>query len=269
MHPILFHIGPVTIRSYGTMILLAFVAGIAWAMREARRREMDPGLILDLGVWLMLSGIFFARAAFIALDPYLTWRDLPYVWQGGLSFHGGLFGGVLAGVIFVRLRRIHFWTLADVCAPSIALGYGIARIGCLLNGCCYGGPTDLPWALRFTDYHTGQLTSPSHPTQVYSTLAGWGLFAVLVAFGRRSRLPGAVFLLYLMGYSVIRFLMEYLRRGYTADPMPVAWLAWLTEAQFACIVVFAGAGLVWWRLARRAGVRADHGASAHPNHPSG
>ena len=132
MRPILFYIGRLPIRAYGTMMMLAFAAGIAWAVREARRRSLDPGLILDLAVWIMVSGIVFARAVFIALDPALTWRDLPYIWRGGLSFHGGLIGGVLAALVFVRLKRIRFWTLADTCAPSIALAYGIARIGCLL-----------------------------------------------------------------------------------------------------------------------------------------
>jgi phosphatidylglycerol:prolipoprotein diacylglycerol transferase len=252
MRPILFYIGRLPIRAYGTMMMLAFAAGIAWAVREARRRGLDPGLILDLAVWIMVSGIVFARAIFIALDPALTWRDLPYIWRGGLSFHGGLIGGVLAALVFVRLKRIRFWTLADTCAPSIALAYGIARIGCLLNGCCYGRPATLPWGIVCVDPDTGVATPPSHPTQVYSALASWALFAALVVFARRSKLSGSVFLLYLMAYGVIRFLIEYLRRGVTAQPLHVRSLAWLTEAQLASIIIFVGAGLVWWWLARRA-----------------
>jgi len=249
MRPILFHIGPLPIRAYGTMMVVAFAAGIAWAAREARRRGLEAGLILDFSVWLILSGVFFARLVFVALDPALSWRDLPYIWRGGLSYHGGVLGGVLAAVVFARLRRLSFWTLADICAPSIALGYGFARIGCLLNGCCYGVPTSLPWGMRFFDEQCS-LTAPSHPTQIYSALASWALFGGLVAFSRRSKLTGSVFLLYLMSYSVIRFLIEFLRRGVTAQPLKTPWLAWLTEAQLASIVIFIVAGLIWWRLAR-------------------
>jgi phosphatidylglycerol:prolipoprotein diacylglycerol transferase len=149
-------------------------------------------------------------------------------------------------------------------APSTALGYAIARVGCFLRGCCYGAPTSLPWGHRFlldpsadpSHAAPGVLTAPSHPTQLYAAAASLIIFGLLLWL--RGRLParGQLFLAYLAMYSVARWAIEILRRGYSAQP--VAPGSWLTQAQVASMVIFAIAVAGIWVLARREARTAGH-----------
>lgn len=254
MLPTLFRIGPVDIHSYGTLLMIGFVAGILLARSEARRLGLSPELALDLAVWVLVGGIVMSRAVFVALN----WVDFSarpaeaiYIWRdGGLSFHGGLLGGVIAGALFSRSQQVPFWALADMAAPSIPLGYGIARFGCLLNGCCYGVPTQLPWAMRFPLYPDSQiLTDPSHPTQIYAALGSFLVLAVLLWARRRLPARGQLFLLYLALYSIVRSAVEVWRRGYTAQVL----FDGVTQAQGASAVIFIGAviGLIYLGRAGR------------------
>jgi len=240
--PTLFHIGPVAVRSYGTLLMLGFVAGILLARREAKRLGLSAELAIDLGLWVLVGGLLGARALFVALK----WSDFAarpvqalYLWQeGGLSYHGGLLGGVAAGLLLARRCRISFWSLADMAAPSIALSYGITRFGCFLNGCCYGAPTTLPWGVRFPLFLDSRITTePSHPTQIYAALGSFVILALLMK--ARPRLParGQLFLLYLALYSALRAAVEVLRKGYTAQ----VFLDGLTQAQVASAAILVGA----------------------------
>lgn len=249
----LFRVGPVEVHSYGTLLMLGFVAGILLARREARRLGLSAELPVDLGVWVLVAGVVFARGVFAALN----WGDFAarpvevlYVWrQGGLSFHGGLLGGALAGAVFARRRGVPFLSLADMAAPGLALAYGIARLGCLLNGCCYGVPTSLPWGVRFPLFPDSHImTAPSHPTQVYSAVGSFAILAVLLWVRGRLGVRGQVFLLYLMLYSVLRAGIELLRRGVTAQPLVAGSL--VTQAQLASALIFVGALLGFIRLGR-------------------
>jgi phosphatidylglycerol:prolipoprotein diacylglycerol transferase len=246
MHPTLFTIGPVHVHSYGTLLMLGFLAGVALSWREARRLRLQPDTAIDLGVWVLIAGVVGARAVFVAMN----WADFAahpvealYVWsEGGLSFHGGLLGGVVAGLLFARRRGISFWTLADMVAPGLALGYGIARFGCLLNGCCYGAPTGLPWGVRFPLWPDSEITTePCHPTQVYAAVGSFAILVVLMVVRRRLTVPGQLFLLYLVLYAPVRAAIEVLRKGYTAQVL----FDGVTQAQFAGAVIFVGA-LIWF-----------------------
>lgn len=256
MFPILFRIGPITVHSYGTLLMLGFIAGILFARREARRLHLSQDIPLDLGIWVLIAGVLCARGLFVALN----WADYAarpaqalYLWrEGGLSFHGGLLGGVLAGLLFSRRRGLPFWTLADMAAPALALGYGIARFGCLLNGCCYGAPTDLPWGVRFALFPDSAITTePSHPTQLYSALGSFAILGILIWLGRRLPARGQLFTFYLMLYSILRSAVEVLRKGYTARVL----FDGITEAQTASAVIFAAALGAFFLLDRRAGDR--------------
>jgi phosphatidylglycerol:prolipoprotein diacylglycerol transferase len=238
--PTLFRIGPVAVHSYGTLLMVGFIAGILLARREARRLRLPETVALDLGVWLLVAGVVGARAMYVALN----WGDfaarpaeIPCIWrEGGLSFHGGLLGGVIAGLLFAWRSGLPFLSLADMAAPGLALGYGIARFGCLLNGCCYGAPTDLWWGIRFPLYPDSQIaTEPSHPTQVYSALGSFCILAVLLWARTRRPVRGQLFLLYLMLYSVLRSGVEVLRKGYTAQVL----FDGITQAQAASALAFA------------------------------
>jgi len=251
VRPTLFRLGPLEVRSYGVMLVLAFVAGTLWAMREARRRGLAPERMIDGGLAALAGGLIGARIVFVALDPYLTWRDLPFVWRGGLSFHGGLIGGLGAVALYARATRTALAAMLDCGAPGMALGYAVARIGCFLNGCCYGGPSDLPWATRFSDGGAG-LTPPSHPAQLYASAGSLVIFGLLLLRRPGARAGGQLFAAYLGLYGVLRFVVEFWRKGYTAQ---VLWDG-LTQAQVASLGLMA-LGVIGWfglkGLARRAG----------------
>jgi len=156
----------------------------------------------------------------------------------------------LAGALFARRRQVSLATLADMNAAPLALGYGIARFGCLLNGCCYGCPTSLPWGVRFPLYPDSAITTdPSHPTQVYAALASFAILAALMWARPRLLVRGQLFLLYLALYSVARSAIEVLRKGYTARVL----FDGITQAQTASALIFIAAviGFVWLGRAGR------------------
>ncbi len=233
------------------MLMLGFVAGILLSRREAKRVGVSPDIPLDLGIWVLVSAIVFARGLFAVLN----WSDFAarpleilYVWrEGGLSFHGGLLGGILAALLFAKARRISFWIIADVMTPGLALGYGIARFGCFLNGCCYGAPTSLSWAVRFPLWpDSGILTEPSHPTQIYSALGSFIILGILMTVRGRLKGRGKLFLLYLMLYAVMRSIVEVFRRGATAQVL----FDGVTQAQVASAVIFVSAAIGFALLGR-------------------
>lgn len=229
---------PLPIRAYGTMLMLAFLAGIAWTSRDAKRRGIDPAHVLDLSFFLIIASVVFARVLFVLLD-LSAYRSSPgaalRIWEGGLSFHGGLIGAILALAVFARVRRLGFWRMADLLAPGAALGYGIARIGCFLNGCCYGEPSNLPWAVTFLG-----VDGPRHPTQIYASLINFAIFGLLLLWRRRPMRDGQLVMVYLGLYSVYRFGIEFLRRGASAR----LWLGGLTEAQIASLAIVAIAAVI-------------------------
>jgi len=258
---------PLPIRSYGVMLMLAFAAGIAWATREARRRGLESEVVLDLAFFVLVGSIVGARLVHVLLelDHYRADPGAIFLqWGSGLSFHGGLLGGTTTGLLFARFRGIAFWTLADIAAPSTALGYAIARIGCFLRGCCYGAPTSLPWAYRFPGERAydlahltpADLTPASHPTQLYALAASLIIFGALLWLRGRLHVRGQLFLAYLVMYSAVRWGIEILRRGYTAQPITEG--AWLTQAQVAGIAIFVVSWTGIWILARRQARAASH-----------
>jgi phosphatidylglycerol---prolipoprotein diacylglyceryl transferase len=256
MHSILFRVGPIPIYAYGFMLMLAFVAGSAVAVRLAKQRGIRSEQVLDLTAVILVASIVGARLLYVALqwsyfreNPSHVWR----IWEGGLSFQGGLAAGLLAGLVYCRRQGLSFLRMGDVMAPGAALGYAIGRIGCFLNGCCYGAPTSLPWACQFHDPPiTGPLTPPSHPTQIYASLVNLGIFALLLLVWRRQRFTGQVLWSYLLAYAVYRFGIEFLRKGATAEVLALG----MTHAQWASIGMALLAGGVLVRLSRRSGVQA-------------
>jgi phosphatidylglycerol:prolipoprotein diacylglycerol transferase len=260
MRPILFELGPLKLHSYGLLLVIGFFAGVWNACREAERRGYKAELILDMALPLLLASVAACRLlyVFLNLDQFHNVADVFKVWDGGLSFHGAFFGALGVLGFFSYTRKIPFAVLFDLIAPSIFLGYFFGRIGCLLNGCCYGHACDLPWAMRFPDeHHRGFLTPPSHPAQLYSAIMALGLFALMQKAKLSplfDRFHGQLTLLFFALYAVERGVMEYFRNGATA---PAAFgLSWLTSAQLVSIVAIAIIALLWFYLSRRkAGTR--------------
>ncbi|MFH2033386.1 MAG: prolipoprotein diacylglyceryl transferase [Candidatus Margulisiibacteriota bacterium] len=209
MYPILLNLGPVTIYSYGLMIALAFVAGIFVAIKAAKREGVSTEAVLDITLAVIISAIVGARIFYIIE----FWRDFSVdplsmfmVWHGGLVFYGGLLFAIVAVIIASRIKNILLWKTLDIAAPAAALGYAIGRIGCFLNGCCYGVICDLPWAVKFPE-----LLGRRHPTQIYASICGLLIFAVLMYLGKRKMFNGQVFLAGVFLYSIYRFNIEFIR----------------------------------------------------------
>lgn len=225
MHPILIQIGDFRIRWYGVMIALAFVAGTLLGAREARRKGYNPELIYDLLFYVMIAGIAGARLYYVVVSNpvyFITHPlDIVAIWRGGLSLHGGLVGGLLAGIWFCKKRRLAFWNFADLLTPSVMLGQAVGRGACTLNGCSYGKPTRLPWAITFTDPASqAPHNIPLHPTQFYEMSTDALIFFVLWNLRKKTWFDGQLFLVYAMTYAVARFVLEFFR----GDSLMVAGL---------------------------------------------
>jgi phosphatidylglycerol:prolipoprotein diacylglycerol transferase len=199
------------------MLAVAFWVAIELSARLARRRGMDGERIVDLGIVVLISSVAGSRLVFVLthLGDYVqSPLDVFKVWEGGLTFYGGLAAGVLFGILYLRAKRLPILAVSDVVAPQIALGIALARIGCLLNGCCFGKQSDLPWACTFpTDSQAGWTMAGMtiHPTQVYSAIANVMIFIALRRLLRRGGPAGMVFYAFVLSYGAWRFVIDFVR----------------------------------------------------------
>ncbi|HEY3347981.1 MAG TPA: prolipoprotein diacylglyceryl transferase [Nitrospirota bacterium] len=260
MHPIFMHIGPLTIHTYGVLAALAFVAALFLATREARRKGIDPERITDLCLYILIAAILGARL----LEVIVEWRyysqnpaEMLMVWKGGLVFYGGFIGATAVSVLYLRRHSLPVWKVGDALAPSIAIGQAIGRIGCFFAGCCHGAPTNLPWAVTFTDPDSlAVLNVPVHPTQIYESIGTAVLFVLLWSFRKRVRFDGQLFWSYVLGYSVLRFVLEFFRgdidRGFVAlGPLT------LSTSQLIALAAFTASIAAFAVMSRAAGKQAS------------
>ncbi len=240
------------------MMALAFLAGIWTASRRCLLDNIAPEKVVDIGPWLIVGAIIGARSFYVVSYWQEQFAGKPFsevfmVHHGGLVFYGGLIGAIVAGVTFVKLKQIPLWKLADALAPSIALGYVFGRIGCLMNGCCYGRACSLPWAIRYPaghDTHPMNGTAiPVHPTQIYDSLLNLGLYLGLAWLYRRKKFDGQVFATYLICYACTRSLVEMFRGDY-----PQYYAGWITPAHLVSVLILA-AGLALFFLLPRTTTR--------------
>jgi phosphatidylglycerol:prolipoprotein diacylglycerol transferase len=246
---VIVRVGQFRVNSYGTMLMLGFIAGTYTAVRLGRRRHVPQERILDLGLLILIGSVVGARVVYVLITPNAgPLIDINQVMKqglGGLSFHGGLIGGVLAATIYVRATKLDFWRMADSLAPGLAVGYAITRIGCFLNGCCYGKVTHLPWAMNFLHSPDGPVYS-RHPTQLYASLMGFAMYGILLLLARGKSLgrAGRLLMTFLMLEGVERFVMEIYRQP---DPN---FHSGLTAAQQFSVVI-AIVGICGWFLLRK------------------
>lgn len=255
MRSILFHIGNIPIRSYGLMITIGFLLGVWRATKVSQKRGISSDQVVDSSLVALISGIIGARLLFLLLSvPKEGWGIFSQalrIWEGGLSFHGGLIAAIGAVAVYTKIKKIDFLDLADVLAPSVAIGYAFARIGCFLNGCCYGCETHAPWAVRFFDSATQSWTPPSHPAQMYAFAINLGIFWILTRVERLSRPKGFLFCSYITLYSIYRFGIEFIRKGVTASVM----FAGLTQAQVASLAAILVFGIILLKLNRSKSIK--------------
>jgi len=207
MLPEICQIGPFTIYSYGLMLVLAFFVSSYLASRQAKREGIDPDLIFNLCFLVFISGIIGARVFYVLnnLSSYLrNPLEIIMLQHGGLAWFGGVIFGSLAAILFIRKSKLGVFRVLDLLIPFIALGQAIGRIGCLLNGCCFGRVSNFGIYFKVFD-------QVLIPTQLYSSLLLLLIFFVLRFMQDRKHLPGQILCAYLFLYSIKRFFIEYFR----------------------------------------------------------
>jgi len=209
MYPVLFELGPIKIYSFGVMTAIGFLVSTLWFLKRCKQKGDDPDLFFNLALGLFISGIIGARLFYVL--QHLDWYqrrplEIFLIQGGGLVAHGGVLLALLFGAAFTRWKKISFWKAADLVVPFWALGHAFGRIGCFLNGCCYGSPSTLPFALRVPG-----TPLRIHPVQLYESLGLFVLFGGLLVADRLRLKEGGVFGLYLAGYGLLRFWTEFVR----------------------------------------------------------
>ncbi len=214
MHPVLFKIGPVSFYSYGAMVALGFLIGLRVACVNAEKNSFTKQQIIDLALYVLISGIIGARILFVILNmKYFLKNPLEIfmITQGGLTILGAIPFATIVGILYAKKKNLPVLKLADFIIVYVALGQAIGRIGCFLNGCCYGKPTSSFFGVRFPGY-----SEVVHPTQIYSALAMFILFLILRFIRDRKTYDGQVFISYGLFYCVFRIFVEFLRSDSSA-----------------------------------------------------
>ncbi|WP_435008373.1 prolipoprotein diacylglyceryl transferase [Tundrisphaera lichenicola] len=271
MWQILFEVPGLGLKIHGFSLMLVAAAGSAvylTAWRAARER-INPEVVFELAVWLLSGGFIGARALFLMEYPETihSFWDIFKVWQGGIVFYGCIIGGLIGSVAYWFRNPFPFRAMCDAVAPSLAIGIALGRVGCFLNGCCFGGVCDLPWAITFPSgslpwtHHVeaGWILPEAtrslaiHPAQIYAVLDGLILLVLLTAYYPRRRRDGEVMALLMVCYPATRFLIEWLRDD------EGAFLMGLTISQTISALLFPCGLLTWWYLSRQPlGRYADH-----------
>ncbi|MDP8259440.1 MAG: prolipoprotein diacylglyceryl transferase [Candidatus Gygaella obscura] len=214
MHRILFEIAGFKVYSYGFMIALGFLVALVFSVRESKEKGFGSFLMQDLFFWSVLIGFLGARIVYIIIQwQYFLLYPFELLFsKGGFVFYGGFIFGLLAAIIFLRIKRIAFYPVADIVMPYIVLAHAFGRLGCFLNGCCYGVPTTAFYGVRFpADCAAGQIAGKLVPVQLVSVFVLLVIFWVLTALKKKVNTEGLIFWLYVFLYSSARFLLEFIR----------------------------------------------------------
>lgn len=262
MHPILFSIGTFKVGTYGLALSAAVAVGIVLAYFRAKWEGENPEHVFNLCVWVVLAGLVGAKLLLVVVDiQYFLEnpRELLSVWRLGGVWWGGPIVGAVVAWLYTRRHSMGFLRTADIIAPSMALGVAIGRLGgCFMAGCCYGRPTDSSLGVVFTnEYSRTMFGTPLytlvHPVQVYNSLTNLVNFTILSLVFRKKKFDGQIFLLYIMIYSVGRFITEFFRGDVRGSVSLLSWT--LSTSQFIALFAFVLAG-IGYCLRRSRAVRA-------------
>lgn len=279
MYPVIYTVpilGGIKIFGYGLMLFIAYMAATNLAAWLARREKLNPEVIHDLALGVFLGGLIGARLFYVIQywgDKVHSFADIFKIWEGGIVLYGSIIGGTIAFFAYRLLRPFPFLPYLDAIAPALALGIAIGRVGCFLNGCCYGDTCSLPWAVSFPEpsppwaqqhlRHTipasAHWSLPVHPTQLYSTIDGLLLMTLALAYYPLRRRDGEVMALLMVTYPVSRLLIEILRSD------EAAIFAGMTISQNISTLLMVAGGLFWYWLSRQpAGRVADAVEATEP-----
>lgn len=269
MYPRLITLPFYTLHTFGVLLAAAYLTALWWLVKTGRREGFHPDMLTSLGFWAIVGAIVGAKGLMVlrTLPGYLAQPSellsASFLTSAG-DFYGGFVGGVVASVLFFwKNPSLSFWPLADLCAPAIALGQGIGRIGCLMAGDDYGSPSSLPWAVAFTDPDAASIGGaplgvPLHPVQLYESLFCFALFFLLIRMARRKTFDGQILIAYSVFYAIGRFIIEYFRgdvdRGFLFGGL-------FSTSQFIAVIVVMMA-LAAFPMRRNAGVARTAAAQA-------
>lgn len=275
MHPVCFEIGRFPIHCFGLLMALGFLAGLLNWTWLGRKEGRTFNYCSDLLFWIMVAGILGARLAYVLsdLDSFLAApATIVRVDQGGLVFYGGLLGALLAIVIFARAHREPVWSVLDFVVTSLPLAHAFGRVGCFLNGCCFGTLSDAWCAVRYpagspawwahvqkswihiVGPESRVPSLPVHPVQLYESLFNLGVYALLLRVYRKRRYDGATAGVYLLAYPLGRFVLEFFR----GDDRLLRGATRLSAAQFTSLALFiVGCAILLYR--RRQATTTDTG----------
>jgi phosphatidylglycerol:prolipoprotein diacylglycerol transferase len=257
------HFGTITVYTYGVLLAAAYLLGLQLALKRAKSRHLDSTRVMDLGIYIIISALVGAKLLLLVTD-FQTFKSNPgellnLLREGGV-FYGGLIVAVVVALWYIRRVGLPLWTTCDVFAPGIALGHVVGRFGCFFAGCCFGKPTSVPWAITFTDPFAAAnvgtpLNVPLHPTQLYEAGAEFLILIVLLVTEKRGhKFAGRTFWLYMLLYSVSRYVIEFYRGDERGNVGP------LSTSQFVSVILAPLAIAMLVYLGRTAGGPAHSGA---------
>jgi phosphatidylglycerol:prolipoprotein diacylglycerol transferase len=249
MHRVLFQVGGLTVYSYGVMMAVGFIVAALVARHRFLQQYKDPNLILDFVLAAVVGGVLGARIFYVVghwSDYSAHPSQILKVNMDGLVFYGGLILGLALTVLVARWRKVRFWTVMDLAGLCVPLALAFGRIGCLLNGCCYGKPTGMPWGISYTAI--SGIVGRRHPTQIYELLLDLALFAFLWWKKDDFAREGTAFWVFALGYGLIRFTVEFFREHSTASAGPGF------QAMSLALIIAAGLVLLFrYRILPNAG----------------
>jgi phosphatidylglycerol:prolipoprotein diacylglycerol transferase len=235
MHRILFQIGPIELHSYGLCVALGFLLAAILILREAKKTGISSDAVFDCVIAALVGGLIGARFLFVVINWQMfleePLRALMF-YEGGLAFQGGLVGGILAVFIVTKVKKLSFWRVADLLAPYVVLGQAIGRIGCFLNGCCYGKVITKGLGVTYPGETVVRM-----PSQLYSALGLLVIFLVLIALRERRRFDGFILSMYFVLYGVFRFFIAFTRAD---NPMIFSWLKLSQAISIGTIILGVG-----------------------------
>jgi phosphatidylglycerol---prolipoprotein diacylglyceryl transferase len=235
---------------------VAFLFGTWLALKEARRLQLDEDKVVSVILVALVSGVLGARMLYVlehVSEFRREWGSVLALWQGGLTLYGGMVAGVFGGLLMARRLQLPLWVTADALAPSLAIGGAIGRVGCFLNGCCYGRPTRLPWGVTFPSDSFAGLdfgNAKIHPSQLYFSLAGVLLFGITWALRKRMGTAGTLFWFSLMLYGLMRIPLDFTRAYEPETAFLTIFGADIVESQLSSLAIALFSLLMILRLRR-------------------
>jgi phosphatidylglycerol:prolipoprotein diacylglycerol transferase len=221
MHPILCSFWNFTIHTYGFFVAVAFVAAIfylSYSIKKSKEKIISQDDLYSLVMYIMIFGVVGARLFFVFTDlnEFILYPlNIFKIWQGGLVYYGGFIAVIIFTYVYAKRKKILLFKLGDFFVPALALGHALGRIGCFFAGCCYGKESSLPWTVVFINEHSLAVREkPLHPTQLYEAFANLLLFIFLHFYSKKERRYGVSFAVYIIGYAVLRFIIEFFRGDY-------------------------------------------------------